>query len=128
MLAMAQELKPRAQSEGGAASLRLAEFPRHYTEIAFRCASGVGEWHQHWADTFFILEGSARLVTGGELVDAREVGPGEKRGRAITGESRQQLITGAVVHIPAGVAHQMILNEGEMITYFVVKIKETDEA
>ena len=81
LLVVVEELRLRAVAEGGAASKRLADFPRHYTEVAYRVASGIGELHHNWADTFFILVGSAELVTGGELVDAREVGPGEWRGR-----------------------------------------------
>ena len=117
---------PRAKSEGGAASKRLGNFPRHYTEITFRCASGIGEFHAHYADTFFILAGSATLITGGKLIEPRKIGPGEARGSAITGETRQRLGAGMVVHIPAGLTHQMILSADETITYFVLKIQESE--
>ena len=125
LLELAASIVPRAQAEGGAASQRLAEFPRHYTELAYRCASGIGEVHAHFADTFFILAGSATLITGGKLIEPRKIGPGEARGTAISGESRKQLKAGAVVHIPAGLAHQMILSADESITYFVLKIQES---
>jgi mannose-6-phosphate isomerase-like protein (cupin superfamily) len=126
LLDQAAHLIPRAQTEGGAASIRLAEFPRHYAELSFRCSSGIGELHSHFADTFFILAGSATLITGGELIEARAVDPGEARGTAITGTTSQQLTAGAVVHIPAGLAHQMILSADESITYFVLKIQESE--
>jgi uncharacterized RmlC-like cupin family protein len=32
---------------------------------------------------------------------------------------------GDVVHIPAGMPHQMLLSQGESITYFVIKAEET---
>jgi mannose-6-phosphate isomerase-like protein (cupin superfamily) len=124
LLEVAAELILRAQTEGGAASQRLAEYPRHYTEIAYRCASGIGEVHAHFADTFFILAGSATLITGGKLVEPRKIGSGEARGTAITGEICEYLSAGSVVHIPAGLAHQMILKGDETITYFVMKIQE----
>lgn len=124
LLVVVEELRLRAVAEGGAASKRLADFPRHYTEVAYRVASGIGELHHNWADTFFILVGSAELVTGGELVDAREVGPGEVRGTSITGTARRRVAAGDVVHIPAGLPHQMILSECETVAYFVLKIQE----
>lgn len=126
LLKLAAELRPRAIAEGGAASVRLADFPGHYTEVAFRVASGIGELHHDWADTFFILDGSAELVTGGALVEAREVGPGEERGSSITGTLRRRVAAGDVVHIPAGLPHQMILSAGGTVAYFVLKIKERE--
>ncbi len=126
LLAIAEELRARAQAEGGAASQRLAEFPRHYTELAYRCASGTGELHAHYADTFLILAGTATLITGGKLIEPQKVGTGEARGTAISGESSQSLSAGMVVHIPAGLTHQMILKADETITYFVLKIQESE--
>lgn len=126
VLKIVEELRPRAVAAGGAASVRLAEFPRHYTEIAFRVASGIGELHHNWADTFFILEGTAELVTGDEMVEARVIAPGEERGRTITGTARRRVAAGDVIHIPAGQAHQMILSEGETVAYFVLKIQERE--
>jgi uncharacterized RmlC-like cupin family protein len=35
---------------------------------------------------------------------------------------------GDVVHIPAGLPHQMMLGAGETVAYFVLKIRETDIA
>ncbi len=124
LLAMAAELMPRATAEGGAAGKRLGEFERHYTELAFRVASGIGELHHDWADTFFILQGGAEIVTGGALVGPHTVAPGEERGTAITGAARRRVAAGDVVHIPAGLPHQMILGQGETICYFVLKIQQ----
>jgi hypothetical protein len=30
-----------------------------------------------------------------------------------------------VVHIPASMPHQMVLSEGDTVTYFVIKVEET---
>ncbi len=42
------------------------------------------------------------------------------------GGTKQEVAAGDVVHIPAGVPHQMLLPQGGTITYFVVKIREKD--
>jgi mannose-6-phosphate isomerase-like protein (cupin superfamily) len=74
---------------------------------------------------FFILDGHATLMTGGEVVEPKSTGPGETLGASVKGGSRQELKAGDVVHIPASMPHQMVLGEGDTVTYFVIKVEET---
>jgi mannose-6-phosphate isomerase-like protein (cupin superfamily) len=111
--------------EKGSASEKLETYPHHYTMLAFRNRSGGGEVHQNYADVFYILDGRATLLTGGEVVEPKSTGPGETLGTSVKGGSRQELKAGDVVHIPASMPHQMMLAEGDTVTYFVVKVEET---
>jgi mannose-6-phosphate isomerase-like protein (cupin superfamily) len=125
------ELQERAKhlqqqaAEKGSASEKLEIYPHHYTMLAFRNRSGGGEVHQNYADVFFILDGRATLVTGGEVVEPKSTGPGETLGASVKGGTRQELKAGDVVHIPASMPHQMVLADGDTVTYFVVKAEET---
>ena len=110
--------------EKGSASETLEKYPHHYTMLAFRSRSGAGELHQNFADLFYILDGHASVITGGEVVDPKTTGPGEILGTSVKGGTRQELKAGDVVHIPAGMPHQMILADGETVTYFVMKTQE----
>lgn len=112
-------------ADTGSASETLEQYPHHYTMLAFRNRSGAGELHQNFADVFFIVDGRATLVTGGEMAEPKTTAPGETRGTSVKGGSRQALNAGDVVHIPAGMPHQMILDDGATVTYFVVKVEET---
>lgn len=94
--------------------------------LAFRSRSGAGELHLHFADIFTIVDGHATLVTGGQLIDPRDSHPGEMAGTGVKGGSAQELHAGDIVHIPAGMPHQMQVAPGETVTYFVVKVEETD--
>lgn len=125
LLERSKHLQELAAKSDGAASETLEKYPHHYTMLAFRRSSGGGELHQHFADIFFILDGHASVLTGGQLVDAKTTAPGETRGKSVEGGTRQELRAGDVVHIPAGVPHQMLLNEGDSITYFVIKAEES---
>ena len=111
-------------AEKGSASETLERYPHHYTMLAFRNRSGGGEVHQNFADLFYILDGHATLVTGGEVVEPRATGPGETLGASVKGGAHQELKAGDVVHIPAGMPHQMVLAEGQTVTYFVMKVEE----
>ena len=122
LLERAQHLRQLAAKGDGSASETVDNFPHHYTMLAFRSRSGGGEMHENFADLFYILEGHGALITGGEVADAKTTAPGEVRGSAVKGGSRQEFKAGDVVHIPAGVPHQMLVPDGRTVTYFVVKI------
>ncbi len=126
LLERAQHLRQQATQGDGSASETLEKYPHHYTMLAFRSHSGGGELHENYADLFYILDGSATVVTGGPLVDRHSSGPGEVRGSSVNGGSREDVKAGDVVHIPAGVTHQMIVPEGGTVTYFVVKVQEEE--
>lgn len=124
LLERAKHLQALAEKGDGSASETLEKYPHHYTMLAFRKVSGGGELHQNFADVFFIVRGHATIATGGQLVDQKSTGPGEIRGKSIEGGTRQELREGDVVHIPAGMPHQMLLAAGDTVTYFVIKVEE----
>jgi mannose-6-phosphate isomerase-like protein (cupin superfamily) len=124
LLERAKHLQELA-AEKGSASEKLETYPHHFTMLAFRNRNGGAEVHQNYADVFFIVDGKAGLVTGGEVVDGKTTGPGETLGASVKGGSRQELKAGDVVHIPAGMPHQMLLADGDTVTYYVVKVEET---
>ncbi|HEV7220623.1 MAG TPA: hypothetical protein VGN39_17270 [Terriglobales bacterium] len=126
LLERAQHLKQLAAQGDGSASETLEKYPHHYTMLAFRNRNGGGELHQKYADLFYILDGGATLMTGGELVDPKTTAPGEIRGASVKGGAPQEVKTGDVVHIPAGTPHQMLVPDGSTVTYFVVKVQENE--
>ncbi len=125
LLERAKHLRQLAAQGDGSASETLDKYPGHYTMLAFRSRSGGGELHEHFADLFYILDGHATLTTGGTVVDPKTTAPGEIRGASVKDGASQELKAGDVVHIAAGVPHQMRVAEGESVTYFVVKIQES---
>jgi mannose-6-phosphate isomerase-like protein (cupin superfamily) len=95
-----------------------------YTVIALRrTADGEAEVHAEWDDVMMIQDGTATLLSGGEISGARQTAPGELRGDRIDGGTRRRLAPGDVVTVPAGVPHQMLVGAGESITYLVVKVR-----
>jgi mannose-6-phosphate isomerase-like protein (cupin superfamily) len=124
LLERAAYLRKLAKHGDGQASETLKEYPQHATMLSFRARSGVAEVHERFADLFYVLDGRATLVTGGTVVGAQTVGPGELRGASIEGGVRQELRTGDLAHVPAGVPHQMLVPGDKTFTSFVVKIEQ----
>jgi quercetin dioxygenase-like cupin family protein len=87
-----------------------------------RDAPGEAEVHTQDTDIFYVLDGTAKFVTGGTVVQPRNTSPEEIRGSAIQGGQAHSLQKGDVMVIPKGVPHRF-----EEVTppffYFVVKTR-----
>jgi uncharacterized RmlC-like cupin family protein len=124
LLERAAYLRKLARAGDGQASETLKEYPRHATMLSFRARDGVAELHENFADLFYVLDGRATLITGGKVVAAETIAPGEIRGVSIEGGVRQELGAGDVAHVPAGVPDQMLVAAEKTFTRFVVKIRQ----
>ena len=90
--------------------------------VAHREGSGLAEIHDTQADVMVISKGEITMVYGGTIVDGKTTAPGETRGPSIKGGTEVKLGAGDILHIPAKVAHQMKLEPGKQVTYFVTKV------
>ena len=124
LLERVPHLRKLAAEGDGSAGETLKKYPRHSTILSFRSRDGVSEVHESFADLFYILDGATTLVTGGTIVGAKTVGPGEIRGDSIEGGSRQELKAGDVAHVPAGLPHQMLVAAEKSVTCMVIKVQE----
>lgn len=100
----------------------LGTFDNHSFMLAHREGNGQAELHETQNDVFFVQSGQATLVVGGTVVEPKTVAPHEIRGSSITGGEQKALGPGDVVHIPAGIPHQLLVDAGKQFTYFVVKV------
>jgi glc operon protein GlcG len=82
---------------------------------------GGSEVHARDTDIFYVLEGTATLVTGGRVQDAKTTAPGEVRGAGIEGGTARPLAKGDIVIVPNGVAHWFRDVTGPFL-YYTVKV------
>jgi glc operon protein GlcG len=87
-----------------------------------REAPGEVECHTYTVDVMHVVQGTATVVTGGEMVGVRDAGNGELRARSVTGGDARDLASGDVLAIPAGVPHQFT-RVSDPFLYFVVKVE-----
>jgi mannose-6-phosphate isomerase-like protein (cupin superfamily) len=126
LLEEAKPLAARAAAGKGAAAETLQKYGVDYTMLSVRDRDGKGELHEHDADIFVILDGTATLLTGGELRDPTSLSPGELTGTAVLNGTTTQLAKGDIVHIPANTPHQLLIPKGSRLTYFVIKVRERE--
>jgi glc operon protein GlcG len=84
---------------------------------------GEVEIHDRDTDIFYVLEGSASLVTGGEATETRNTAPGETRAKSIVGGEQRRVSKGDVVVIQNGVPHWFKDVSGPFL-YYMVKVSQ----
>jgi glc operon protein GlcG len=89
----------------GETGATLVDDPAFRVAASRRDGAGQAELHATDTDIFYVLEGHATVIVGGEILDAKETAPNEIRGSAIRGGETRELATGDVLTIPRGVPH-----------------------
>ncbi|HZS03983.1 MAG TPA: hypothetical protein VFD58_04035 [Blastocatellia bacterium] len=118
-----QTLHAKVSGELKISSQRLADYGSSNVSISHREANGKPEGHAHMDDYFVVEAGEATLVIGGEIVNPTSPEPDETRGDSIKGGETRKLVPGDIVHIPAKMPHQLLVEKGKQFTYFVIKVK-----
>jgi uncharacterized protein GlcG (DUF336 family)/mannose-6-phosphate isomerase-like protein (cupin superfamily) len=117
---------PAAQvSKAFERGMPLLEIANYKVHASHRDGPGLVEVHSHDTDIIYMLEGTATLVTGGIIVDGKNIEPEEIRGQDVkTGETRQ-IAKGDVIIVPNGVPHWFKEVKGPL-NYYVVKVRSVD--
>lgn len=110
-----------AVSEAFKKGVGFVESPEFKINAGRRDAAGGAEVHGRDTDIFYILEGSAVLVTGGTVTDPKTIAPNEIRGTGLTGGESHPVTKGDVVIIPRGLPHWFKEVSQVPVLYFVVK-------
>lgn len=95
---------------------------KYMVHASHREQPGQVEVHEQDADIIYVLEGSATLVTGGDVLGARRIAPGEIRGTEVIGGETRNIRKGDVIIVPAGTPHWFKEVPGPL-NYYVVKAR-----
>jgi mannose-6-phosphate isomerase-like protein (cupin superfamily) len=109
--------------KNGLASETLGNWGNHLLLKTRReSSSGQAEFHEKQADLIVIQSGQAMIIVGGKILNGKTTAPNEIRGTSIEGGERQALKPGDVVHVPVRTPHQVLLETGQTLDYFVLKV------
>ena len=83
---------------------------------------GLAEVHALDTDIIYVLEGTATFVTGGTVVDPKEVARDEVRGSRVENGETRQLSRGDVIIVPNGTPH-WFKEVGGTFLYYTIKVR-----
>jgi mannose-6-phosphate isomerase-like protein (cupin superfamily) len=121
--AQLEQLAPSAKSSGSSGTT-LASYGNLALKLSVRTSSGGAEIHAHYDDLMIVQQGSATLITGGTVLNAKVNSDGETSGTGIQNGKSQAIAVGDVIIIPAGVPHQLLIPPGTLYSAMVAKVKE----
>ena len=115
------ELKKGMTKDAFYSQIIITQAPNYRVINTTRDKPGEAEIHDGMTDHIFVQEGEATFVTGGKIADSKVTAPGEHRGKSITGGTSRPMRPGDYFLIPAGTAHQMLLDPGKRIKFIAFK-------
>ena len=84
--------------------------------------AGVAEVHTRDADLIYVQDGTATFVTGGTVIDPKNIADDEIRGSSVSGGDTRQIAKGDVIVVPAGTPH-WFKQVSDPFSYYVVKVR-----
>jgi mannose-6-phosphate isomerase-like protein (cupin superfamily) len=111
----------RAAFEKGRPLIETSTYKVHASR---REGPGQAEWHGLDTDIFYVVEGTATIVTGGQLTESKDTASNERRGAGIAGGTSRSVARGDVIIIPAGTVHQFTAVSSPFL-YYTVKVTDT---
>lgn len=104
--------------------LEAADYRRHNISIVHREGYTQPEIHEEKWDLYVVVDGSGTLLVGGERTNWVDGLPMEEQHPGLRGARAFEVRKGDVVHVPARVWHQLVLDEGQSMTYMLVNVME----
>jgi mannose-6-phosphate isomerase-like protein (cupin superfamily) len=93
--------------------------------IANRGVQRGAEVHAKTNHVFIIVDGEADFITGGKLIEPKEISPGQIRGPGIEGGTMHRLTKGDIITIPSNTPHQWKdTSKTGSVGYYAVNIEQ----
>jgi len=122
--ALPASLAPKTNPTTHVASGVLNGFGNYLFMVVHREGPAEAEYHATQADILVVQSGEGTLTYGGTMVNAQTTQPNEMRAPGIAGGTDRKIATGDILTIPAKTPHQVNVQTGKEITYFVVKVTQ----
>ncbi len=87
--------------------------------MEYRASVGNAAVHEKEAELFYVIDGSATLVTGGKLVDEKRTDATNLAGSAIQGGTPREIAKGDWVLVPENTPHQFNPIHGVIVLFSI---------
>jgi mannose-6-phosphate isomerase-like protein (cupin superfamily) len=83
----------------------MLQLPPYNVNVEYRTAVAPASVHDTEVELFYVIDGAATFVTGGELVDGQRPNPQNQTGKSIKGGTSQHVSKGDFMIVPEGTPH-----------------------
>ena len=103
--ALAAEAKSQRKEGQALVSKPILRLAPYTASLEYRASVGPAAIHEKEAEFFYVIEGSATMVTGGKLVGEARTNADNLTGTAIEGGSSRSVSKGDFIVVPENTAH-----------------------
>ncbi len=96
--------------------LELGSYDGH---LEYRPSVGPAAVHEKEAELFYVIDGSATLVTGGKLVNEKRTNPTNLSGSAIEGGTPRTIAKGDFILVPENTPHWFSSINGVLVLFSI---------
>jgi mannose-6-phosphate isomerase-like protein (cupin superfamily) len=86
-------------------ALPIVQAAPYRANLEYRAGTAPASVHEKEAELFYVIDGSATIVTGGSLTEERRTNPDNRTGTGITGGTPRRITKGDFVLVPDNTAH-----------------------
>jgi mannose-6-phosphate isomerase-like protein (cupin superfamily) len=94
---------------------RILQLAPYNVNLEYRTSVGPASIHEKEAELFFVIDGSATMVTGGKLTEEKRTNPNNLSGAGIEGGESRQIAKGDYIIVPENTAHWFSKIDGTLI-------------
>ena len=116
LIAKAKSERKEGQSIVAEPMLELGSYDGH---LEYRPSVGSAAVHEKEAEIFYVIDGSATLVTGGKLVKETRTDPTNLNGSAIEGGTSRTITKGDFILVPENTPHWFSSIDGVLVLFSV---------
>lgn len=109
--------KARSERKEGQATVSkpILQFAPYSANLEYRVAVGPAAIHEREAEMFYVIDGSATLVTGGKLVNEKRTNAENLGGTGVEGGTSQTVAKGDFVVVPENTPHWFSAINGTVV-------------
>jgi len=94
---------------------RILQLAPYNANLEYRASVGNAAVHEKEAEVFFVIDGSATMVTGGKLVNETRPNPANLNGTAIEGGETRHVSKGDFIIVPENTPHWFSAIDGAIV-------------
>jgi mannose-6-phosphate isomerase-like protein (cupin superfamily) len=94
---------------------RILQLAPYGANLEYRTSVGPAAVHEKEAEMFYVIDGSATLVTGGKLANEKRTNPENLTGTAIEGGKSQAIAKGDFAIVPENTPHWFSAINGSVV-------------
>jgi mannose-6-phosphate isomerase-like protein (cupin superfamily) len=115
IMAMINKAKSERKQDQPLVTQRILQLAPYNANLEYRASVGPAAVHEKEAEMFYVIDGSATMITGGKLVNEQRTNPENLSGTAIEGGMSRNIGKGDFIIVPENTPHWFSAINGTIV-------------